>query len=229
MVTAYDDTDTQARIHYEYRQKINDRLRGFGSLRYQELLDSERLFGDWSRLGTTGGVSYDLTNRIRVEGGLGLYYTWYPDTQNVYETRLWQAAFDWPEIRALARYVVHHRFMIEERFKHSADWKLSLRGRYRLAFSVPLNRYTVEPGAFFMPLSAEFFAPLDDGERDLFANKTRFSEGLGYMFNKTWTAELRYSRQQSRSTAGTEFQADDNIIELRFKTTVRILDYVKSR
>ena len=82
---APDDTDTQVSLGYEYRRRINERLRGFGDLVYKERYDPD------SRWSTTGGVSHDLGKRFRIEGGLGLYYTHRPDLLDTFETRLWQA------------------------------------------------------------------------------------------------------------------------------------------
>jgi len=193
-------------------------------------LDDERLFGVWTQLVAKGGVSYDATERIRLEAGLGMYYKWLSGATDRFEVRPWQAVtFDWPEVRALARWVVHHRFMLEERFIETTEWDASLRMRYRLAFSIPVNRNTVEPGAFYLPLWAEFYGDLNQNEQELFADKARYSAGLGYVFNKTWTGELSYSLQQSRDSVGADVQFDDNIIQLKIKTTVRIRDYLKSR
>ena len=61
----------------------------------------------------------------------------------------------------------HHRFRLEERYRKTEDWDFALRFRYRLAFSIALNRYTVEPGAFYVPLKAELFVPLGDDIEEL--------------------------------------------------------------
>jgi hypothetical protein len=42
-----------------------------------------------------------------------------------------------------------------------------LRFRYRLAFKFALNRYTVEPGAFYVPFKAEFYVPVGRPSRIL--------------------------------------------------------------
>jgi hypothetical protein len=172
---ADDDVGTEAWLRYEYRTKLKDNLRGFFGLRYEEQLASDNLLGDWRRWDLKGGVSYDLTKRLRLEGGIGGYHTWLPDVTDVYEIRLWQAlTVDWPEIKAFARYKLHNRFMIEERFKNTTSG-MSLRGRYRLSMSIPINRYTVEPGAFYMPLAAEIFANLSSDDDQLFAAQARYT------------------------------------------------------
>ena len=228
---AQDETNLQRSLGYEYQRKVIDRLRGFGTLVYEELYDSDRLFGAKNQLKTTGGVSYDLKKRIRLEAGLGLYYTYQPDRHDTFETRLWQAAtFDWPDSLGLVRrYVLHHRFRLEERFKNTTDWSFAARLRYRLSFKIPINKYTLEPGGFYVPLKAEFYIPLGSEIQEFYAQQARYSAGIGYVFNKQWTLELRYARQQLRNTIDEGLRTTDQFIELRLKSSFRIVDLMKSR
>ncbi len=93
------DTGENLKLVYQYQKRVADKLRHFGYLKYQELLDSDYLFGASRELGTASGLSYDLTQWMRVEGAVGLYYTWRPDISDIFEVRLWQAAtFDWPDV-----------------------------------------------------------------------------------------------------------------------------------
>lgn len=225
------ETDNFGRLSYDYRRKINDRLRGFGRLRYEELLDRDRLFGDYNKISTTGGVSYDVSKRVRLEAGLGLYYTYFPETTDTFETRLWQSAtLDWPNsLGIVRRFVLSHRFRLEERFQNFGDWSFNLRFRYQLAFSIPINCYTLEPGAFYVPVKAEFFMPLGDEAEQYFADRARYAAGVGYVINKTWSAALTYTRQESRNTVGADLQISGNYIEFKVKTVFRIVDLLKSR
>ena len=226
-----DGSNLQRSLGYEYQRKINDRLRGFGTLIYEELYDADRLFGAENQLKTTGGVSYDLKKRIRLEAGLGLYYTYLPEQHDTFETRLWQAAtFDWPDSPGLVRrYVLQHRFRLEERFKNTTEWSFAARLRYRLSFKIPINKYTLEPRAFYVPLKAEFFIPLGSEIQELYAQQARYSAGIGYVFNKQWTLELRYARQRLRNTVDENLQPTDQFIEIRLKSSFRIVDLLKSR
>jgi hypothetical protein len=226
-----DETNTQMSLGYEYRRSIKEHLRGFGDIVYEERYDPDFLFGSQNNLSTTGGVSYDVNKRIRLEGGLGLYYTYRPDLQDTFETRLWQAAtLDWPDsLGVVRRYVLSHRFRIEERFSRTGDWSFALRFRYRLAFKFALNRYTIEPGAFYIPVKAEFFVPLGDDLEELFTKQARYSAGLGYVFDKAWTLELRYARQELRDTIDADLRTTDHFIELRLKSSFRIIDLLKGR
>ena len=53
-----------------------------------------------------------------------------------------------------------------------------MRGRYKLSFAYPLNRYTLEVGSFYLPLAAEFFTN-SGNEGELFGSSARFTLGLG--------------------------------------------------
>jgi hypothetical protein len=218
-------------LGYEYQRGIKEHLRGFGNLVYEEHYHPDFLFGEQNQVSTTGGVSYDVSKRFRIEGGLGLYNTYRPNHENTFETRLWQAAtLDWPDsLGVVRRYVLHHRFKLEERFRRTGDWSFALRFRYRLAFKFALNRYTVEPGAFYVPFKAEFYVPVGDDLEELFAERARYSVGLGYVFDKAWTLELRYARQRLRDTIDADLRTTDHFIELRIKSSFRIVDLLKGR
>ncbi len=224
-------SNLQQSLGYEYQRKVKERLRGFGTLIYEELYDADRLFGAENQLKTTGGVSFDLKKRIRLEGGLGLYYTYLPEVPDKFEARLWQAVtLDWPDSPGLVRrYVLQHRFRLEERFQSLDSWDFAVRLRYRLSFKIPINKYTVEARAFYVPLKAEFYFPLGSEVQELYAQQARYSAGIGYVFNKQWTLELRYARQQLRSTINENLRPTDQFIELRLKSSFRIVDLVKSR
>ena len=228
---APDDTNNQMSVGYEYRSLIKKHLRVFGDLVYEERDDPDSPSGSENNLSTTGGVSHDVSKRIRLECGFGLYYTYRPDLEDTFETRLWQAAtLDWPDSPGVVRrYVLSHRFRLEERFQKTGDWGFALRLRYRLAFAFPINRYTVEPGAFFVPLKAEFYVPLGDDVEELFAKRARYTVGLGYVLNTSWTIELRYAWQQQRDTIGADLRTTDQFIEFRIKSSFRITDLLKGR
>ena len=117
---------------------------------------------------------------------------------------------------------------MEQRFKDVNGWALDLRGRYRLAFSWPLNRYTVEVGAFYIPVAAEFYSELGSSE-DFLGERARYTGGLGYVLDKTWALELRYSLQEIRDNRNANFEVSEQFIELRVKTSFLVRDLLKSR
>ncbi len=118
--------------------------------------------------------------------------------------------------------------MLEERFKNVDDYDMQLRGRYRLSFSYPINRYTLQVGAFYLPLSAEFYVDGDDTEQ-YYAEKAKFSAGLGYVLDETWSLEFRLALEETRDTVDNDFQRSNYFFEFRVKTSIMIRDLVRSR
>ncbi len=218
------------RLRYDFQRGFREDMRLFSAVSWEEALSSHAVTSRNDKGALEGGISWSAREWMRIEAGVATEYTSRPAVEDLFEVRLWQAVtLDWPEVRALARWVVHHRFMLEERFQQSAGWTTAFRGRYRIAFTVPINRYTVEPGAFYLPLLGEVFWDVGSDNAETFANKKRLTAGLGYQFSPDWAAELRYVWQESRGTIGGAFTRDDNILELRVKSTIRILDYLKVR
>ena len=119
------ETQTQLWLSYQHQHKVGEKTRVFSSLGYEELVSSERFFGEWTELYVKGGVSYDPGERFRVAVGSGLYYTYQPDIADLFEFRLWQegTAF-WPDsLGVMRRWVLTHRLRLEERITESDGWE----------------------------------------------------------------------------------------------------------
>jgi hypothetical protein len=226
-----EDAPTELWMSYNHQHKVGERTRVFGTLGNEELLSSESFLGGWNRLYVKGGGSYDLGERFRVAAGAGVYYTYRPEIDDLFEFRLWQdGTAYWPDsVGLVRRFVLTHRLRVEERFTESDGWSFAVRLRYRLDTKIPLNKYTLEPRAFYLPLAVEFFADLGDEVPEFFGNRNRASVGLGYVINQTWTVDLRYHRQSSRSTIEDEFKTSGDVVDISVKTSVRIRDLVKGR
>jgi len=225
------DTQTQLWLSYQHQHKVGEKTRVFSTLGYDELLSSEKFFGEWNKLYVKGGGSYDLGERFRIAVGTGLYYTFRPEIDDLFEFRLWQegTAF-WPDSPGVVRrWVLTHRLRFEERFTEADGWGFAMRLRYRLDTKIPLNKYTLEPGAFYLPLAIEFFADVIDEAPEFFAKRNRASIGLGYVINQNWTVDLRYHRQSSRSTIEDEFKTSTHVIDFSVRSSFRIRDLVKGR
>jgi hypothetical protein len=218
-----DDLPTQLWLAFQHHHKVGEKTRVFGKLGYKELTSPDQFFG--------GSGSYDLGEHFRVDGGVGLYYTYQPEDDDTFEFRLWQegTAF-WPDSPGLVRRLVFtHRLRFEERFTDSDGWDFAMRLRYRLDTKIPINKHTLEPGAFYLPLAAEFFVDLTGEVTEFFGDKRRLSVGLGYVMNKNWTLDLRFQRQLSRSTSEEDFTRSGNVIEFTVKSAFGIKDLVKGR
>jgi hypothetical protein len=227
-----EDQELLYSLGYSVKYSLKERLRGFAESIYEQKTAAGELFGTQNEFDLYGGLTYDLRERLRIEGGLGYYYIHRDEARNSYELRLWQSGtLDWPEsLGWVRRFVLHHRFRIEERFRNNEDdWNFAFRFRYRLAFAFPFNRYTVEPGAFYCPAKIEFFLPLDDDIDEFFTQQIRFTVGIGYVFSTDWSAELRYAWQQSRDTIDQDLRLGKHYIEFRVATAIRIKDLIKAR
>ena len=226
-----EDLPTQLWLSFQHQRKVGEKTRVFTSLGYEELTSRESFWGEWNRLYLTGGGSYDLGKRLRVAAGVGLYYTYHPATADVFELRLWQegTAF-WPDSPgAVRRLVFVHRLRLEERITEAVGWGFALRLRYRLDTKIPLNKYTLEPGVFYVPLAVEIFGDLTDPAPEFFAKTNRLTVGMGYVINQNWTVDLRFHRQGSRSTIDEDFKTSGNVIDFAVKSSFRIRDLVKGR
>jgi hypothetical protein len=226
-----EDLPTQLWLSFQTQRKVGEKTSVFGSLGYEELMSRESFWGEWNKLYVTGGGSYDLGKRFRVAAGAGLYYTYQSEISDLFEFRLWQegTAF-WPDSPgAVRRLVFVHRLRLEERVTEAEEWGFAMRLRYRLDTKIPLNKYTLEPGAFYLPLAVEFFADLIEEVPEFFARRNRASIGLGYVMNKNWTLDLRFHRQRSRSTIEGDFTKSGNVIDFTVRSSFRILDLVKGR
>ncbi len=49
-------------------------------------------------------------------------------------------------------------------------------------------------------------------------------DGLGYVVNKHWELELRYTVQRARDTALEQFTTTDHILDFRIRTNLRLRD-----
>jgi hypothetical protein len=226
-----DDLPTQLWLSFQTQRKVGEKTRVFGTLGYEELMSKERFFGEWTKLYVNGGASYDLSKRLLIAGGVGVYYTYQPEIADLFEFRLWQegTAF-WPDSPgAVRRLVFVHRLRLEERITESEGWGFAMRLRYRLDTKIPLNKYTLEPGAFYLPVAIEFFADVIDEVPEFFAKRSRATIGLGYVMNKNWTLDLRLHRQRSRSTIEEDFTRSGHVIDFAVKSSFRIRDLVKGR
>ena len=224
-----EESDVQIWTQYQYQHRISEKLRGSWDTGYRELVSTEDELGEWSRFHLRGHLVYEKSQLLRFEGGLGGFYTFRQDPGDLFELRAWQGLIVfWPRTTIAGRELdLRHRFRLEQRwFSHRdlGESDFDLRFRYRLATFIPLNRPTIEDNAYYLPLMGEWFADLGDEAAEFFAARLRLSTGLGYVINKNWTLEFRYTAQKSRDNVEDRFDTTDHIFDLRVRTTVRIRD-----
>ena len=226
-----DDLPNELWLAFQHHHTVGEKVRVSGKLGYKEAMSPDQYFGEWNRFYVNGDGSYDLSEHFRVDGGVGLYCTYQPEDDDTFEFRLWQGATAfWPDVSvSVRRLVFTHRLRLEERFTDSDGWGFATRFRYRLDTKIPINTYTVEPGTFYLPMAAEFFADLTGEATGLYGDQRRVSVGLGYVMSKNWTFDLRFQRQLSRSTSEEDFTRSGNVIAFTVKSTFGIRDLVKLR
>ena len=223
-----DSRDTQGWVEYQYRQRINDALRGSWGLGYRKLLSTEDYLSDWSRLHLRGFLTYEHSPRISFEAGLGAYYGLQEPQSDLFELRPWQSVVvRWPEFKLPQReFGLQHRVRFEQRWlrRSGADTEFGTRLRYRLTTGIPLNSPTIEVRTLYLPLGAEWFHDIGDDTSEFFAARARSSAGLAYVLSDNWSLEFRYTAQRSHDTILNRFTTTDHIFDLRIRTTLRLRD-----
>ena len=92
------DFPTQLWLSFQTQHKVGEKPRVFGTLGYEELMFTERFFGEGTKLYVNGGGSYDLGERFRIAGSVGVNYTYQPEIADLFEFRLWQEGTAyWPD------------------------------------------------------------------------------------------------------------------------------------
>lgn len=230
--SAQQDRELLYSVGYSFRNRVNDRTRAFGSTIYEQRYAEGDLFGSQNEFDLLAGLTRDLREWARLEAGTGYYFIHRQEAPESHELRLWQSGtIDWPESPgSVRRFALHHRLRLEQRFRSSeSEWRFAMRLRYRLAYALPINRYTLEPGALFIPTKVEFFLPVGGEFEEYFTQQIRLSVGLGYVFNPVWKGELRYAWRRSRDTLDQDLTLGNHYLELRFSTSIRIRDLLKAR
>ena len=130
-----------------------------------------------------GAAHYDLSDKAYV--GLGYMYsetTPFEGGPGDSENRIYEQCtikHSW------ARSVFEHRYRLEQRWRDEAGF--SSRFRYRLQVTTPLNRATMEPGAWFFNAYDEIFLNFDS-ERTF--DQNRLYAAAGHQFTPTSNLQL---------------------------------------
>jgi len=65
-----EESDVQAWVQYEYQFKLGEKWRGSWDLGYRELMSTEDVLGEWSRLHTRGTFSYVHSKWVAFDCGI---------------------------------------------------------------------------------------------------------------------------------------------------------------
>jgi len=131
---------------------------------------------------------YDLPNSPAMVGlGYMRSDTWpYGDgSREVIENRIYQ---QFGIHQTWARSLFDHRYRLEERWRDRGEkTDFSIRVRYRLQVTTPLNRETMEPGAHFLNFYDEIFITFDDPR---VFDQNRLYGAWGYQFTRMANLQL---------------------------------------
>jgi hypothetical protein len=139
---------------------------------------------------------YDLSEKAMV--GLGIMYdetTPFEDGPEGSENRIYE---QFTIKHGWARTGFEHRYRLEQRWLEEAgESEFSSRFRYRLQVTTPLNRETMEPGAWFTNFYDEIFLNFDS-ERTF--DQNRLYGAVGRQFTPTSNLQLGVLWQARTST-----------------------------
>lgn len=137
-----------------------------------------------------GGVGFQLSKKVSVLGGLGIYQTYSPVGNFKHpkvndEFRTWLQASLGQNIKRLK---LEHRIRAEQRWTSSG---FRHRFRYRLNTTLPLNNLRLVPKTVYLNSSDEVYFTT----RSPHFIRNRFFIGCGYVFTESFTLQAGYVRQ----------------------------------
>lgn len=156
------------------------------------------VMGDLEQLLLRGGLTFSPQNtQAKFTLGYGNITTgqFGDGTATVSESRIYQEAL-LPQ-KVGARFYLTHRFRFEQRWVEGQDTRT--RWRYAIFLNVPLNKTTLEKGAFYLALYNELFVNggrnIGDGRTVELFDRNRAYGAFGYSLTNTLRTQLGYMEQ----------------------------------
>jgi hypothetical protein len=188
--------------------KVNERFEYYGDASLRVIFEEKEIYTFIGR----PSVRYHLNSILELQGGLGFFYTISDININQLELRPWQGVrIHWP---TFGRIGIKHSLKMEERLLWDTEsWNFdpALRFRYKLGGRIPFN----EARSFYLSLFGEAFVNLGDDSATILRNRMREYIGIGHKRNDTWTVELEFILQRSRSNTVEDFNVSDRIFRLK--------------
>ena len=188
--------------------KISERFEYYGDASLRVIFEEKRIYTLIAR----PSFRYHLNSIVELQGGIGFFYSILNTKANQLELRPWQGVrIHWP---TFGRIGIKHAVKLEERLlweTETWDFDPALRFRYKLGGRIPFN----EAGSVYLSLFGEAFANAGGESVAILRNRMRGYFGIGYKRNDTWTVELEFMLQRSRSNAVEDFNVSDRIFRLK--------------
>lgn len=163
------------------------------------------------------GYTYYITNQTRFTVGYA-YATQYgltPDAPDIPEHRPWQQ-IQWIEKKSWLTMMQWIR--LEERFRKKVedgaltdDYSFNYRVRFNMAISIPLKGKEVVPKVPFLFLNDELHINFGEEITNNYFDQNRLFLGLGYQFNKAFSAQLGYMKVFQQLSHANSFRNIDAI------------------
>jgi hypothetical protein len=187
---------------------INERLEYYGDASLRIVFEENTAY----TMVVRPSVFYRLNPTVELRGGLGFFYTIIENNINQLEIRPWQGVrIHWPTLGPIG---IKHYLKLEERLLWETevwDFDPAFRFRYKLGGRIPFN----ESRKFYLSLFGEAFVNFGLDDVALLRDRMRGYIGLGHQINDTWTMELEFMLQRSRSNEIEDFDVSGHIFRLK--------------
>ena len=171
---------------------ISEKYSIWNEIQYRD----RRVFGDFTQLIVRTGLNYALSNESQVL--LGYAYIFADATESSFhEHRLFQQGI---HRHAISSFGIQHRVRLEERFVEEKD--MSVRFRYLLGATYPLNMHAMNTGAIYASAFNEIFVNMSGTAFD----RDRIYGAIGYQWSPYIRTELGYMSQITSQTTQNQLQ-----------------------
>lgn len=171
---------------------ISEKYSIWNEIQYRD----RRVFGDFTQLIVRTGLSYSLSNESQVLLGYAYIFA-DPAESSYHEHRLFQQGIHRHTLSSLG---IQHRVRLEERFVEKKD--MTLRFRYFLGATYPLNMYAMKTGAIYASAFNEIFVNMAGTAFD----RDRIYGAIGYQWSPYIRTELGYMSQITSQTTLNQLQ-----------------------
>ena len=171
---------------------ISEKYSIWNEIQYRD----RRGFGYFTQLIVRTVLNYSLSNESQVLLGYAYIFA-DPAESSYHEHRLFQQGIHRHTISSLG---IQHRVRLEERFVEEKD--MSVRFRYLLGATYPLNMYTMNTGAIYASAFNEIFVNIADAAFD----RNRIYGAIGYQWSPYIRTELGYMSQITSQTTQNQLQ-----------------------
>jgi Protein of unknown function (DUF2490) len=179
-------------------ESLNQKITLLNELQYRNY----NLVGDLHQLLLRGGIGYNLT---KLNNNILLGYAHvYSQKYNVSERKIGQNEkrifLQFITRQRFNRAFLQHRYRAERRFL--SDDVVQVRLRYLFGLNLPINKKSMDKGAFYLSLSDEIFVHIKSPKFD----RNRLYGALGYVITPKLRAEIGFMSQETEATQRGQYQ-----------------------